>query len=125
MTIWYVSTTGSASASGGLTTPWDLATALTGGNPSTAVKAGDTIWVREGTYNRTNSQWSCTLQGGLGTGVDNADQKIIVRNYLGDQPALAERAIIQQTNATIVPTVNQRCCWMGGTSRPNTTYSMP
>ena len=44
----YVSPSGSASGSGSITSPWDLATAFSGG--SGKIKPGDTVWLRGGTY---------------------------------------------------------------------------
>ncbi|HWP36231.1 MAG TPA: Ig-like domain-containing protein [Gemmatimonadales bacterium] len=44
---WYASPTGSSSGTGRWDAPWDLQTALAGGG---AVRPGDTVWVRGGTY---------------------------------------------------------------------------
>ena len=46
--VHYVSPTGSAVGDGSSAQPWDLATALAGAKGR--VQAGDTIWLRGGTY---------------------------------------------------------------------------
>src|SRR5258708_7557043 len=46
----YVSPSGSTSANGSVTSPWNLAAALA---QPTAVKPGDTIWLRGGPYQGT------------------------------------------------------------------------
>ena len=43
----YVSPSGSAGNTGSISSPWDLQTAL---NQPAAVRPGDTIWLRGGTY---------------------------------------------------------------------------
>jgi len=68
---------GSASGSGATDDPWDLATALAGG-PARQVQAGDTVWIRGGTY---PGSFRTSLQGQPG-------QPIQFRQYPG------ERAII-------------------------------
>src|SRR5258708_9794161 len=97
MTFWYAATTGNSTNPGTLAAPWDLPTALTGGYPSNSVQPGDTMWVRAGTYNRTDSSLQPTLVG-------TAQAPIIVRNYKGDDPLNQERAIIQQTNSSAAAT---------------------
>ena len=94
---WYVATTGASNNAGSLASPWDLQTALNGGFPANSVQPGDTIWVRGGTYNKTDTNWSGTLVG-------TALNPILIRNYLGDHPALQERAIIQETNTSAAAT---------------------
>jgi hypothetical protein len=47
-TSWYASPDGSRAGSGSTGSPWDIATALAGGNG--AVRPGDTIYLRGGTY---------------------------------------------------------------------------
>src|SRR5690242_5429612 len=44
---WYAAPNGSASGSGSISSPFDLATALSGNSPA---RGGDTIWLRGGTY---------------------------------------------------------------------------
>jgi hypothetical protein len=74
-TDFYVSPSGTAAGSGTQSNPWSLTTALA--QPS-AVRAGDTIWVRGGTY-------SGAFYGIL-TGTASAP--IVVRNYPGERPIL-------------------------------------
>lgn len=70
---WYVATTGSPSGDGSKGNPWDIVTALNG--PS-AVKPGDTIWIRAGKYGggQSNSVISSHLVG-------TAALPILVRAY--------------------------------------------
>jgi hypothetical protein len=78
-TSYYVAPTGTAASTGSLTSPWDLQTAL---NQPTAVKAGDTIWLRGGRY---QGVFVANLTG-------TSTAPIVVRQYPG------ERAIVD--NAT-------------------------
>ncbi len=71
----FVSPAGSPAGQGGLSSPWDLATALA--QPS-AVHAGDTIWLRGGTY--AGSFFSHL------TGTANAP--VVVRQYPGERATL-------------------------------------
>lgn len=68
---WYVAPGGSRQGQGTQTLPWDLGTALS--NP--AVKPGDTIWLRAGTYTGT---FVSTLNG-------RPDAPIIVRAVPGER----------------------------------------
>lgn len=68
----FVSTTGNASAEGSRDDPWDIQTAL--GHPQ-AVKPGDTIWVREGTY---SGSFTSYLHG-------EANAPLILRAYPGER----------------------------------------
>lgn len=75
----YVSPTGSASGNGSITNPWNLATAL---NHPSAVKPGDTIWLRNGTYGNGGSQtFSSRLTG-------TATLPIYVRQYPGERATI-------------------------------------
>jgi hypothetical protein len=74
-TDFYAATNGSAAASGSISNPWNLATALS--QPS-AVRPGDTIWVRGGTYNGIFNSY---LVGTLSA-------PIIVRQYPGERATL-------------------------------------
>src|SRR5213594_3753187 len=78
---WYASPSGSSDGDGS-TRPWDLQTALHGGNGK--VQPGDTIWLRGGTY--TGAVQS-TLAG-------TAAAPVVVRQYPG------ERAILDAAGAT-------------------------
>src|SRR5512143_1567585 len=68
-------TTSTAPGTGTITTPWSLATALA--QPA-AVKPGDTIWLRGGTYAGTFTSY---LTG-------TASQPIVVRQYPGERATL-------------------------------------
>ncbi len=72
----YVAPNGSPSGNGSINNPWDLKTAL---NQPSAVHAGDTIWLRGGTY--TNPPWVSHLVG-------TAANPIIVRQYAGERARL-------------------------------------
>ena len=65
---YYVSPTGSSSGSGTITSPWDLASVLSG---SKGVAAGDTVWVRGGRY---SGQFVNYMNG-------SSSQQIVVRGY--------------------------------------------
>jgi hypothetical protein len=69
---WFASASGSSSGDGS-SRPWDLQTALSGGNGK--VLPGDTIWVRGGTY---AGVFTASLQGA-------AAAPIVVRPYPGER----------------------------------------
>ena len=79
---YYAATNGSSSGDGSSGRPWNLATALSGGNGK--VQPGDTVWLRGGTY---VGQFRSTLTG-------TAAAPIVVRQYPG------ERAIIDGGGST-------------------------
>ena len=91
-TEFYVSPAGSPSGTGSISSPWDLATALA---QPTAVKPGDTIWLRGGTY---SGYFSSNLNGASGN-------PIIVRQYPG------ERAVIDGGPASGVDTLTVGGSW--------------
>jgi len=70
---WYVTTGGTAGGDGSTGNPWSLSSALSG--HSGAVHAGDTIWIRVGTYVGT---FSPNLSG-------TVSAPIIVRAYPGER----------------------------------------
>ncbi len=70
----FVSPTGSAGNDGSLARPWDLRTALAG----SAVRAGETVWLRGGTYS------GCFTSNLNGT----ASAPIVVRQYPGERAIL-------------------------------------
>ena len=74
-TNFYVAPDGVPSGNGSREKPWDLATALA--QPS-AVKPGDTIWLRGGTY---RGHFTSTLKGG-------ANKPVIVRQYGSERATL-------------------------------------
>ena len=97
---WYVSPTGASGNNGSIDSPWDLQTAL---NQPAAIKSGDTIWLRGGTY---NGAYRSNLAGADG-------QPIIVRQYPG------ERALLDGNNAAArssgrVLQVNGSYTWFWG-----------
>jgi hypothetical protein len=73
---WYVTTGGTAGDSGTTGSPWDLQTALSGGNGK--VRPGDTVWVRQGTY---RGQFVSVLSG-------TAGNLIVVRAYPGERATI-------------------------------------
>lgn len=78
---WFAAPTGSSDGDGG-GRPWDLQTALQGGNGK--VQPGDTIWLRGGTY---SGSFTSNLTG-------SASASIVVRQFPG------ERAVIDGTPST-------------------------
>ena len=105
----YVAPDGSPSGNGSREKPWDLATALA--QPS-AVKPGDTIWLRGGTY---KGHFTSSLEGA-------ADKPIVVRQYLG------ERATLDGNDGTneVTLAVNGSDTWFWGfeITNSNTTRSI-
>ncbi|HEX9579711.1 MAG TPA: Ig-like domain-containing protein [Gemmatimonadales bacterium] len=79
---YYAAPTGSGTGTGTYAQPWNLSTALAGGNGR--VQAGDTIWLRGGTY---RGAFRSTLTGTAGA-------PIVIRQYPG------ERAVIDVAGAT-------------------------
>jgi hypothetical protein len=67
---------GKSTADGSRSDPWDLATALAGGNKK--LQAGDTLWLRGGTYRGT---FTSTLSG-------IPDRPIVVRQLPGERAVL-------------------------------------
>ena len=78
----YAAPTGSSAGDGSIARPWDLATALAGGNGR--VLPGDTIWLRDGTY---AGPYRSTVRGAAGA-------PVVVRQYPG------ERAVIDGAGTT-------------------------
>jgi hypothetical protein len=70
---YFVSATGTSGGAGSIDSPWNLATALNGGNGK--VQPGDTIWLRGGTYRGT---FKNALNG-------TAAAPIVVRQYPGER----------------------------------------
>ena len=76
---YYVSTTGSASNSGSITSPWTFEHALAGAGG--VLRPGDTVWMRGGTYGITPTIYSNAAgPHGLST------NRIVFRQYGGDAP---------------------------------------
>jgi hypothetical protein len=80
----YASPHGSRAGDGSAKHPWDLATALAGGPAKNQVGAGDTIWLRGGTY---RGSFRSTVSGEPGA-------PVVVRQFPG------ERAIIDGASST-------------------------
>ena len=76
---WYVAPNGASTGNGTISSPWDLQTAL---NQPASVHAGDTIWVRGGTYHAPTSN-------GFGSNLNGTSSSpIIVRNYNGERATI-------------------------------------
>ncbi len=93
----YASPTGRPQGRGTAGDPWDLATALSG---SSGVEAGDTIWLRGGTY---AGAYRSRLEGA-------ADRPIIVRALPGERATLDGGA----TNGSAILTVEGSYTWYWG-----------
>ena len=87
---YYVATNGGPNGDGSIGNPWDLRTAL---SQPVAVKPGDTIWVRGGTY-RGGVGWpyafTCTLKGSPGL-------PITVRQSPGERATIDGRGAVYGT----------------------------
>ena len=73
----FVATNGTAGGSGTSASPWSLAKAL---DSPAGVSAGDTIWVRGGTY--TASSWTNTNTAGTSV------SKLVFKAYPGERPRI-------------------------------------
>ncbi len=94
---YFASPAGSATGDGSIGDPWDLQTALNGGYPSNSVKAGDTIYLRGGTY---TGQFACSLNG-------TAENYITFRNYPGERATIDGNyndSVFGNANDTFHPT---------------------
>lgn len=85
----YVAPNGRAAATGTESSPWDLATALS--QPS-AVRPGDTIWLRGGTYGTGATQYVSTLTG-------SPTQPVILRNYPGERATIDGGFVVSGSDA--------------------------
>jgi hypothetical protein len=75
----YVSPGGSPSGDGSIGNPWDLQTACA---PAAAIKPGDTVWLRGGTYGSGgSSSISCQIAG-------TSSQPVYVRQYPGERATI-------------------------------------
>lgn len=79
----HVAPQGSPSGNGSLNNPWDLQTAF---NHPAAVKAGDTIWLRGGTYTAPRNNDGLSIYTSYLRGAPNAP--IIVRQYPGERATI-------------------------------------
>lgn len=84
---WYVSPDGTAGGSGSSSSPWDLQTAF---NQPPSVQAGDTIWLRDGTY---SGQFTSILTGTSGN-------PITVRQYPNER-AIIDGGSVGTDNGTL------------------------
>src|SRR5438309_1722776 len=113
---WYVTIDGSSNGNGTNARPWDLQTALGGGNGQ--VHPGDTIWLRAGTY---AGAFHSELTG-------TAAAAIVVRQYPGERAILDGRgatssSISSATGSTSTPTpgvAGSTTSMWRGTSRSTT-----
>lgn len=86
-TEWYVSPTGSSTNMGTKASPWTLVCASNNSCSNGTIAAGDTVWLRGGTYTRaqppgmptTTCVWDITLDGASGN-------EIWIRAYPGEWP---------------------------------------
>lgn len=85
----FVASDGTAKATGSREAPWDLATAFA--HPL-AVKAGDTIWLRGGTY---RGGLTCDLKG-------EANNPIIVRQLPGERATLDLKRVGERTGTIYI-----------------------
>lgn len=83
----YVSPSGSAGGSGTASSPWDLTSVLSG---SKSVPAGDTVWVRGGTY---QGQFYSSLSG-------NASRQVVVRQYPGERATIDGNLVVTGSYVT-------------------------
>ena len=86
---YYVAPNGAASANGSKSDPWDLATAL---KHPPAVRPGDTLWLRGGTYGDGKSDFVSSLSG-------TAADPIIVRQYPGERATVNGSLTVNGSNA--------------------------
>lgn len=80
---YYAAPTGTSGGDGSYARPWDLATALTNNRAG----AGDTLWLRGGTY---TGKFRSTLSGAAG-------RPVVIRQYPG------ERAVIDAASGSATP----------------------
>ncbi len=106
----YVAPAGSPSGNGSIGSPWDLQTAL---NQPSTVHAGDTIWLRGGTY---TGHFTNNLNG-------SSSSPIIVRQYAGERATIDGYDGTSSTDPAI--TVDGSYTWFWGfevtNSSPNRT----
>lgn len=114
MSNWYGAPmpTGKTAAQGGtgsFASPWDIFTIASGA--AGQIHPGDTVWLLDGKYGyadvgNVDNQITWVASGTIGTGKDNIDQKLIVRNYKGDTDIMNQaRANLQNTNTTAAASV--------------------
>lgn len=72
---WYVAPNGSSSGNGSMSSPWDLASVLSGRK---TIAPGDTVWVRGGTY---RGRFVNYLNG-------TSSKQIVIRRYPGERATI-------------------------------------
>lgn len=76
---YYVSPGGSSGGSGSISSPWTLQAACA---PASAIKPGDTVWLRGGTYGSGGSSTvNCSLAG-------TSSQPVYIRQYPGERATI-------------------------------------
>src|SRR5260370_155000 len=76
MTDWFGATTGLIGNTGAIGSPGDITSAWSG--HSGAIQPRANIWMRGGTYQKTNSNFTISVSGAAGRGVDNADGNKVI-----------------------------------------------
>ncbi len=95
--VWYASPTGSSSGAGTLASPWDLKTALAGGNGK--ILAGHTLYLRGGTY---TGLFTSTLTG-------TSASPIVVRSAPGEWAIIDGAPFADSTQVALL--VNGAYTW--------------
>ncbi|MDX1979536.1 MAG: BACON domain-containing carbohydrate-binding protein, partial [Bryobacteraceae bacterium] len=89
----YVATNGSASNDGSISRPWDFTSAM---KNTTAIRPGDTVWIRGGTYGTGVQDVSVKLVG-------TETAPIVVRAYPGEHVKMQHPLIVGCCNGTVNP----------------------
>lgn len=112
---YFVSTTGSATGDGTVGDPWDIVTAFAGGYPANTVVAGDTVWIRGGTYVAPHAvapnrgHYECSLNGSAGN-------YITFRGYPGERAIIDGNYDVTETGSN-GPTIALRWDNLGDNGR--------
>src|SRR4051812_6482375 len=78
-TDFYVPPNGSSGGSGSISSPWDIRTACA---PASAIRPGDTVWVRGGTYGSGGtSSIGCSISG-------TSSSPVTLRQYPGERATI-------------------------------------
>src|SRR5690349_24197548 len=75
---------GGAGHTGAINDPWSLT--FTAGGAGGTIVSGNKIAVRGGIYDLGNNSVTFSVNGAVGTGVDNIDSKVIFSAYPGEWP---------------------------------------
>lgn len=81
---------GGAGHTGSIADPWSITFAA--GGAGGAISAGNKIAVRGGIYDLGNNTLTFSVNGAVGTGVDNIDSKVIFSAYPGEWPVIRNSA---------------------------------